>query len=349
MTEWLADLGDPAPCVPCAELPTDAHLLPDVEWTHQEGLLNESLRERLGIIYERRSTKPEQHYVSFAAGVGNPDFSNEATYGDRPLPDVGFRLLALYRFWNIIEYWFPYRDVIGEDWADVLVEFIPRVMAAGTVEEYRLTLMQLVARVNDTHANLWRNLDIRPPRGSRELPVLIQFIEGKPVVVGFSHPELGPATGLEVGDTIEAMDGDPIQSLLDAWAPFYAASNETKRLLDIARAMTRGESDSVLVTVSRVGGDVTLNAPRAPLAELDRQVGRTHDLPGETFQLLSDEVAYLKLSSVVSADIDEYLTGASGAQVLVIDIRNYPAEFVVFSLGGHVKPRCVSLDGARQP
>jgi C-terminal processing protease CtpA/Prc len=66
---------------------------------------------------------------------------------------------------------------------------------------------------------------------------------------------------------------------------------------------------------------------------LDQTAGSTHDLPGDTFQLLSDQVAYLKLSSVRAAQASSYVDRAKGTKGLVIDIRNYPSEFVVFALG----------------
>ena len=44
-------------------------------------------------------------------------------------------------------------------------------------------------------------------------------------------------------------------------------------------------------------------------------------------------MAYLKLSSVKAADAARYVDGASGTKGLIIDIRNYPSEFMVFALG----------------
>src|SRR6185436_11327575 len=61
-----------------------------------------------------------------------------------------------------------------------------------------------------------------------------------------------------------------------------------------------------------------------------------HNLGGDTFRMLNDSVAYLTLSSVKQADVPEYLRRATGARVLVVDIRNYPKEFMVFVLGGHL-------------
>ena len=336
VSEWLEGLGDPDERDVRAELPAELHLAPDLDWIRDRGLLGDALSEPLQLIYDRRPADVEHYYVSHARGVGNPIFSGETSYPAQPLPDAGFRLLALYRFWNIVEYWFPYRDVIGEDWEGVLAEFVPRVMAASTVDEYHLTMIELSARINDTHAKVWAHVHLQPPRGSSELPVVLRFIEGKAVVTGFSHEVLGSATGLQIGDVIEEIDGRPVDSLIAAWRPYYSASNQPSRLRDIALNLTRGEADSVRITGTRSTGAFAITAERAPIADLDRTAGRTHDLPGDTFQLLSDEVAYLKLSSVVTADVGEYIASAEGAEVLVVDIRNYPSEFVVFALGGHL-------------
>ena len=202
LEEWLDDLGDPDSCGPCAVLPADSYLSPDIDWIRDRGLLGDEVSGRLELIYNRRPANLEHYYVSHEPGVGNPLFLNEATYQDQPLPDAGFRLLALYRYWNIIEYWFPYRDVIGENWIDVLFEFVPQIMATRTVDEYRLTLTELIARINDTHANLRADSNPQPPRGSAELPIVLRFVEDEAVVTGFSHPVRGPATGLRIGEAL---------------------------------------------------------------------------------------------------------------------------------------------------
>jgi C-terminal processing protease CtpA/Prc len=70
-----------------------------------------------------------------------------------------------------------------------------------------------------------------------------------------------------------------------------------------------------------------------PMNTLDFSASYTHDLPGNTFQMLTNDVAYLKLSSVQAAKSASYIQSAVGTKGLIIDIRNYPSEFVVFSLG----------------
>jgi len=79
-----------------------------------------------------------------------------------------------------------------------------------------------------------------------------------------------------------------------------------------------------------------VNATRVPLDSLDTTRDRAYDLPGPTFRRISDDLAYLKLSSIKEADVPDHLRDAAGARCLILDLRNYPSDFVVFELGQHL-------------
>lgn len=338
MVTWLDRLGTVPACGPCATPRTSAQLPADNAWIGDVATLGAALSDRLQTILRNRPVSPSQHYVAFVPNVGNPDFSAERRYTALSSPDAGYRLLALYRLWNIIKYWFPYRDVMNEDWNGVLLEFIPVMMRSMDGDAYRLALIRLIARVHDTHANIWSDLRVQPPTGTSEAPLILRFVEDKLVVTGYSHATLGPATGLKVGDEIRSIGGVSVEALVDSLRPYYPASNEPTRLRDIARSLTRGSGPVMLAGVG-ASGAFSASVDRLPTSTLDRTRVSVHDLPGPTFRMLTDSVAYLKLSSVVAANAASYITQAQGAKVLVIDIRNYPSEFVVFALGGHLVGR----------
>jgi len=332
LRKWIAGLGAVDTCNPCAKLfEGDLHLRPELDWIGDEALLGTDLCQTLRSIHRNRPAAGRQFYLSLGPGAGNPSFDHELDYKGLKLPDAGFQILGLNRFWNIIEYWFPYRDVLGEDWDEVLTRFIPRIALAKNADAYQRELMALIARAHDTHANLWSSLRVRPPVGDCQLPVNVRFIENRPVVTGYSATEAGRATGPKVGDVLTELDGVPVPKLVESWAPYYAASNEPSRLRDIGRSMTRGDCSESRIRVRRESETIELTAMRLPLA--GQELRRTHDLPGETFRLLSDTVAYLKLSSVKIAEAARYIEAAAGTKGLIIDIRNYPSEFVVFALG----------------
>ncbi|HKQ59306.1 MAG TPA: S41 family peptidase [Candidatus Eisenbacteria bacterium] len=333
---WVASIGEAPPCTTCASARESLTIRPRLEWISDAKRLGPSLSRRLATIHARRQARTTQHFVSMMPGVGNGDFSNDVVY---PLPDsvdAGYRMLSLFRFWNIVEYWSPYVDVVGAPWESILREHLPRLVAAASRPDYEREMIALVARVNDTHTNLWGALREQPPKGRAQLPVIVRFIEGRATVTGDRDSVRGPASGLRRGDVIEAIDGVDVKTLVGRWSPLYAASNEPTRLRDIARNLTRGDSGSVRLRIDRDGHQQTLDVERVPTRLMPREAGAIHDLPGPVYRRISDDIAYLKLSAVKVADCSLYVARSRGTRLWIVDIRNYPSEFVVFDLGGRL-------------
>jgi C-terminal processing protease CtpA/Prc len=327
LVKWIAGVGPVGACEKCATLETvNAHLRPSLDWLRDEALLGTELSRTLQEIYRNRPANGKQFYVTKVGGVGNPTFDHELAYTGAKPGDSGYQILAVYRFWNMIEYWFPYRDVITGKWDDALRQSLPKIATAQADDVYQREMMALIARVEDTHANLWSSLAARPPVGACALAVTVRFAEGQAVVTESRRPEL------RRGDVITELDGAPVPKLVEQWSPYYAASNEPTRLRDIGRSMTRGGCGPMTLKVRRGAEELAVNAERTQAAGPGAG-SNTHDRPGDTFQRLSPEVAYLKLSSVKQAEVPAYIDKAAGSKGLIIDIRNYPSEFMPFALG----------------
>ena len=332
MLRWIDNFDHNLPCRARTNSSTsEVAAQSNLSWLRNRSALGTQLSNRLRGIYLKRS-EGAQFYVTLEPEVGNASFDHELSYQSDHFPDSGMQLLGLFRFWNAFEYWAPYRTVAGEDSATVLNEFIPRIMLAKDKNAYQLEMMQLIARAHDTHANLWSSLALRPPAGQCALPINLRFVDKRPMVTSFSSTEKGARSDFEIGDVISEIDGQSVMNLLDNWRPFYADSNNAAQFRDFAQHLPEGPCGTAAVTVIRDGRDLTLKPTRLPFSTLDNIV-RNHDLPGDTFQMLSKEVAYIKLSTIKASDIPALLKQADGTRGLIIDLRNYPADFVVFSMG----------------
>lgn len=93
----------------------------------------------------------------------------------------------MFRFWNIVEYWPPYRDQIGAHWDDVVRDSISSVALAKDRESYELAMIAVIALIHDTHANLWSSLRVPPPVGSCKLRVKVHLLEGHATVSGYTN------------------------------------------------------------------------------------------------------------------------------------------------------------------
>src|SRR6185369_12922602 len=269
LAKWVAGLGPVKPCA-CVKLDeTNIHLRPNLAWLSDTKLLGTELSASLQSIYANRPAGTTQFYVSQIPNIRNPSFDHELTYQSSKFPDPGFQILALYRFWNIIEYWFPYRDVVPENWDKVLIDSLPKVALAKTPEAYQLAMMEVIARVHDTHANLWSSIAVRPPTATCQLPVNVRFVEGVPVISSYAGPA-GETSGLKLGDVITELDGVAVAKLVDRWKPYYAASNEPTRLRDIGLQMTRGDCGKATIRIKRNDAAMEISAERVPSKDLPR-------------------------------------------------------------------------------
>ena len=329
--QWIDALGPVPTCNPCVAAPTgDLDQKPTLDWIHDRSVLGAALSERLEQIYANRSGM--QFYVSQVRGGGNPVFDREAAYPQVAFPDFGYQLLALFRWWNILQYWAPDRDVADQNWTSVLRGFIPRIALAPDKLAYQLALFQLIATANDTHANLSSSLAVRPPVGDCAVPVVLRFIDDKPVVYRTSVND----SGLQPGDVLVRLDNDPILQLVNDWSKYYADSNEAARQRDLADNHTRGVCGPVAIDLDRMGRPLHISAKRVPTTREHTD----HDQPGDTFRLISPSVAYVKLSSIKGSDLASYFDKAKDTKGMIIDIRNYPSDFMPFTMGQYfaVKP-----------
>ena len=351
LSAWLTGLGVVPACATCREPARDSvRLAPDLAWLTDKNQLSPALSQQLSYLRQNRNQGPH-YYVRSAPNVGNPLFEHEEVYAQPATPDAGLRLLALYRYWNMIAYFFPYRYAIGEDWQQVLPEFIPQFAAARTDEQYRLAALALIARIHDTHANVYGSDKILAAyKGTLYAPVQVRFVEGQAVVTDYFHETLGPATGLQKGDIVLAVDGTKVTDLIKARAPLTPASNEPTQRRNMARDLLRGNTASATLLVRRAGRDFPVTITRVPAAQLNLNLNNgTPDPKAPFWKTLPDNIGYISLGTIKPAELPEAMAKLKDTKGLVIDIRNYPASFVVFSLTKYLSAKPVPFVRFSEP
>lgn len=329
---WLTSLGEVAVCSECKPTDENAILKPDLKWIDEQ---EEGLKRELLYIYNNRS-QGKQFYIGMASGVGNPEFKNEKSYSKMSHPDDGFRLLALYRYWNMINYFFPYKHLMDKDWDGVLKESIPLFINAKSELEYEMAAIQIIGDVQDTHAGLWGGGDKMDEwKGVNYAPVHVRFIESKLVVTDYYNPELKDEVGLEIGDVITKVNGESIESIIKEKSKYYPASNSPTRLRDVSADILR--SNSSVITIDFISSDAKEKSKSInlyPKSSLDVYQWYRRD-KAESYEMLDDNIGYVTLASIKDSDISKIKDEFKDTKGIVIDIRNYPSTFVPFSLGGY--------------
>ncbi len=333
LTDWIDQLGEVPPCEDCEQVSDDAFLKPDHKWM-SSSMVGKALKQKLEHILENRHQGPN-FYIKLYPGVRNPEFRNEDTYENMTYPDKGFRLLTLYRYWNMIHYFFPYRHLTDKNWNDVLAEYIPKFINAKNEYEFEEATIQIIGDVKDTHANLWGGKDvIENRRGTHYPPVHVNFVEDQLVIVDFYNEEHRESLGLKIGDVITHINGQQVTDMVRERQKNYPASNQPTRMRDVALNMLRSNQAKSTITYNRGGSEMEMELPLFLRQDLKIYGWYRPDPDGKSFRWLEDNIGYVTLKNIKAEDIPQIKEQFGDARGIVIDIRNYPSTFVPFSLGG---------------
>lgn len=327
---WLDKLGEVKFCATCRELEPDAYLTPDHSWIDD---LDKEVAERLKVILKSEPSATH-HYVNIPPRGGNPNLTNELAYEHMPYPDDGYRLLSLFRYWNVIEYFSPYKYLTHKDWNDVLIEYIPVFLKAKNELAYELAIMKFMTEIGDSHG--WTiEGDERYVEwlGQYVPPIHVRFVEEQLVVTDFYKEELKALTDLAIGEVITHINGRLVADIVKEKTPYYPASNKGALLRDMAPDMLKSDEKEITLTIEgRSGNSRKLKLQLYEKGKFKRY-GSYPPVEGPSFRWLEDSIGYVTLQNITDDDVFELRTAFKEAKGIIIDIRNYPSTYVGFTLG----------------
>ncbi len=342
LEEWIRQLGLVAACKKCSEKELEkAVYRPDLDWISDTILLGRNLSDALLYIRKNRH-QGKGFYLNLYPGVQNPQVLHEDPYLQQRKPDAGYRLLCLFRYWNLIQYWFPDKALIGEDWKKVLKEFIPLMLAADDELKYTLTTRQLIARIHDTHANFTTyNRIIDSLRGFYLPPVNVYFVNELPVVSKIIDTVLAKASGLERGDQILAVDDLSVAEIIEKSLPDLPASNRPTQLRDLALSILRSTDSINTITVKR--GERVFNTQLIRGTVKQINLWKFPDFPYQrntSFSMIAPKIGYINLGMIRNKQIDSVFDVLrKESEGLIIDCRQYPTDFPLDAICRQIYPR----------
>lgn len=322
LSNWISDLGDIPACNYCYESSKFSFLLPDHSWFDASNV-SKKLSKSLHFIYSNRNQK-EHYYVRKVLNIGNPEFLNEDAYKGFQYPDAGYRLLALYRYWNIIEYFFPYKYLNKGNWNDVLKTYISEFVYAKDELQYEMTVVKLLGEVHDSHAQLNYADKLNDYLGNNFAPIKLKYVEGQIVVYqlekGFNH-------SLSLGDVITHISGRPIIDIISEKKVLSPGSNEAMRMRMVCSNLLRSKTNELIITLN---DKTTKKVKLFNWVDYDKKRIINSE---RSFKMLNGNVGYVTLERITDEDVIQIIDRFKNTKGIVIDIRNYPSVFVPYSLG----------------
>lgn len=280
-----------------------------IEWLFTQNALNPSNKELL-IDLAKRYDRKNNYYALQPDSTARVSFSNEVSYKEMVFPDKEYRLLSLFRAWNAVNYFFPYKKHMDTDMNSVLNHLIPEIKNANDTLAYHGALKKFSSSLNDSHANLSLSqylLSLYPYRTAAST----RYVEGK-----FVFNETDSAHSINTGDILLQVNNKDVHLLADSLQQYWNASNEVTTMGAFDFFMLSGSTKSVNITIRRDKQpfDVVLKRSKAL---------RKKSKPSPHMSLLKNgEIAYLKTSPPGDiAYLDSLLTISKKKKGIIIDLR----------------------------
>lgn len=326
---WISQFGEVPECKTCNDsLLQNAKLKPDFSWVNETNFSG-TLVKKLLFIRDHRIRK-DFYYVKplSADGIHLTIFSHENAYSNLVLPNDGYGLLALFRFWNAVEYWYPYKYNLPKKWDDVLISFIPRMLMLHSDLEYTVLLEQLVTAIYDSHGWFMSPLTNKTD-GEFYMPFTVKIIENKLLVTSVLVDSLATLSNIKKGDLIEEIDGVGISSLIKKFALTTPASNEGSLFYKLSSRLTRSDKKQGKLKIYRDGKDfetIVHNYTPGAFPPVDLYPAYFSHQRDSSFFMIDDQIGYINVGVFNRADSLELAKFVSGSKSLIIDNRQNQDE-----------------------
>ena len=331
--EWINSLGGiKEKQEPLKIDPSKIKLMPDLKWTQDESELGKEITSHLKeITIAKRDSN--NYYLGFYDNIA-PTFGHEHPYKKMTFPDTGFRLLTLYRYWNSIQYYFPYKYLIGDDWNQVLRDFIPKFIKASNALDFRLTIHKLIAKINDSHGFISGNERVLSEYlGKYRVACNISFIENKAVVTEI-YTKLDSTVQLKIGDIILKVNGESVDEIVQRKLPIYPASNHPTKLRNIAPDILRSNNESISVTFSRQGEIKTENIKGINAVNISTMP----KIQKKSWAMFDNNIGYIYTGTINNSELPEIMKSFQSCKGIIIDLRCYPSDNLYFLCDEYLLP-----------
>ena len=319
--DWISSLGSIEECKKCNQKSENIYFNKNfnLSWINNNKLFTSELSEKLKFI-ENNRYQGESNYVKFEnKKVGNLNFTNELIYKDLDWNNQNLRLLTLFRYWNIIEYFFPYKYQIDANWDDVLIEMIPKFFNSNSENEFHLAMLELVVSIDDSHAGFVSN-ETNKYFGYYWIPADFKLINGNAVITKFYNDSLAKADDLRIGDVITKVNNQEVEKIFKQNEKYINGSNLARKSNNAYYTIFNGSSDSVNIEFMR--GDKTYN--KTIKRYKFKEFGYERQKETEKFKILNESIGYVNMGILEKQDVSEAMEKLKNTKAIVFDIRNYP-------------------------
>lgn len=305
------------------------------DWIDKSKNLSADQKKKLKYNYSHPFQGQNYYAQNNPGDDGNIITPNENPYTEMKMPDTAYRLLGLFRFWNVINYYYPYKYATNKPWEKVIYDLIPEFIKANETISYHKSVLRMAASIDDGHGGVYPFLDTEVA-GKYSPPFFFKLIDNKAVVTKILDKIETKKVNIQKGSVIEHINGVSIKCRVQQLWDYVPASNKVAKYRDLHKLILNSKETSAVYAGYNPDGTKF----SAPIALSERSFLKEfldfHEMTSMiTSQMITDDIAYIYATNITYKNMDSIMQPLLKTKAIILDLRNYPNNMPSYSIANY--------------
>ena len=301
----------------------------NINWITTSTAFNNKVKMQLKYIYYNKN-QDASRYIKILNNTA--DFSGEKTYDNLGFPDKRYRLLFLSRFWNMINYFAPYK-YLTTNWDNVLQKLIPKIISSkGTISYYK-TLEELSKSLNDGHSQL----TLSGQRSATDLffgsytpPFYCEILDKQVIIRNVGNDLIAKSLNIKQGDVVLKINGEEVTKIIAQRKMYISSSNQADENHQLSGFILDGQTPKATLEIKRDNKIIKTTITRISTKNRDWGAFINYTYNDVGYKKLNDSILLIYAMQIWNGNIDTIKHLIKQSKAVIFDVRNHPQNDAFF-------------------
>jgi hypothetical protein len=295
-------------------------------WIDKSSILDSVNKRILMSLTQNINQRDKLFYASNIVGnVGPVTIKNEIIADDKSFPSYKYRILALAKYWNIINFFYPYKSQI-DSFDQLNLKYLPQLSKCISANDYHLSILKLTSEIKDGHTNTKSDV-LDTYFGQQYLPIIPEYSANH-----YNVSKVSPnGSKFHPGDILLKINNKSVDSIAKEYEQYISSKNRYAIQTRICSLISRCKDIMVTVKLLRNNDTLLINSPT--LTYTQHYYLTYSILPVPSYKQKQTEYFNLYL-----ANINDIRNAFEYADTVIFDLRFYIKNNLMYEIAKLILP-----------
>lgn len=294
----------------------------DYEWIDPT-IFGDKLTNLLLSIKENGNIK--NYYCSSSKLSKMLSFENEVGFKDFNYTIKSHRLLLLYSFWNVMQYWNVNKYLMDEKWSACLDAMTNEFIDCKTNLEFEILKSKLISKLNDSHSYFLSSV-VYDSLFKYKPVFSVKSINDSLLINSIYNISLAKKDNIELGDVIVKINGENIKTNTNLKLKSILSVSNSNSLKRFSNWLFFNNTDSINIDIVKKNGKQINQYIHLYHKYIDEQPVYLGKKNNNTWSFINPNIAYINLEQITKKELSSAFKQISNTKGLILDLRNYPKD-----------------------